>query len=292
MLLSTDWLCARGEDTNFEVLPADTINQLLIEFYRYYVTNENLPKHLLQWYPIELTQILTAAPFQRSLDISNDKEFTESNQILQCLFQDGVDYYITTGEDYGEDGDVKQLSVPHLQALYSSQIVSGDNPTALQNKVWLDLNLHFGVLNRIFLRQLQKTCLVLDTDQVNGRQFYKIVHKRMPTDKLDTRMYDQPGSPFCPVASLSLYLSKLNAKSDVLFQQPKRESNYDIWYSETAVGKNVHSNKLATLCQQIGIKVHYKNTALRLLVRNLLRYAPDSEPAFSDNLARVIAGDE
>ncbi|XP_033752953.1 uncharacterized protein LOC117336493 isoform X3 [Pecten maximus] len=273
-----EWLTIQGEDPNFEQTTAVKLNHLLVNFYRYYHSNENLPDELLRLYPLEMTRYLQAKPFFRDMDITYNPEFVSSNRVLESIL--GGDVETAT----------KPITPAHLQILYSSSLLSCNDPFSLQNKVWMDVNLYFGVLSRIFLRQLRKDSFVLETDPTMGRRYFRIVDSNIGKDKVMSRMYEQIGSPFCPVSSLLLYLTKLNPNSDVFFQQPRRESNLQNWYTETAVGKNVHSNKLATLCSHAGINTYYKNTALRMFSRSVLSYTSDLTNAYSDEIERTING--
>lgn len=291
LLLSfTEWLALQGEDPNFEQLSATDISHHLGNFYRYYQANDSLPNKLLQFYPQEVTRYLQAQPFCRDVDIAYGQEFAASIRVLEAIVQESQDTLYTMAGGEMETA-TRPILPAHIQILYASHLLGCNDPFSLQNKVWMDVNLYFGVLSRILLRQLKKTSFVLEMDPVIGRRFYMISDPRISKDKVRTRMYEQPGSRLCPVTSLLLYLSKLNPNSDVFFQQPRREGLPHRWYTETAVGKNVHSNKLATLCSQAGIKTYYRNTALRMFSRTILTYASDHTYAFSDEIARTIHGD-
>ncbi|XP_021368185.1 uncharacterized protein LOC110459952 isoform X6 [Mizuhopecten yessoensis] len=273
-----EWLTIQGEDPNFEQTTAVKLNHYLVNFYRYYHSNENLPDELLRLYPFELTRYLQAKPFYRDVDVTYSPEFASSSRMLESIM--GGDVETAT----------KPINPAHLQILYSSSLLSCNDPFSLQNKVWMDVNLYFGVLSRIYLRQLRKESFVLATDPNVGRRYFRIIDSHIGKDKVTARMYEQIGSPFCPVSSLLLYLTKLNPNSDVFFQQPRREGNLQYWYTETAVGKNVHSNKLATLCAHAGINTYYKNTALRMFSRSILSYTSDLTNAYSDEIERTING--
>ncbi|XP_069132878.1 uncharacterized protein [Argopecten irradians] len=273
-----EWLTIQGEDPNFEQASAGKINHYLVNFYRYYHSNENLPDELLRLYPLEITRYLQAQPFCRDVDVICSPEFASSNRFLESMMGGEVETAI------------KPITPTHLQILYSSSILSCNDPFSLQNKVWVDVNLYFGVLSRLFLRQLRKDSFVLEIDPNVGRRYFRIVDSNIGKDKVMSRMYEQIGSPFCPVSSLLLYLTKLNPNSDVFFQQPRREGNLQGWYTETAVGKNVHSNKLATLCSHAGINTYYRNTALRMFSRSILSYTSDLTNAYSDEIERTING--
>ena len=61
------------------------------------------------------------------------------------------------------------------------------------------------------------------------------------------RMYERPNSPYCPVKTFELYLSKLNPSLSCLWQRPKAHESFSesdkVWYCNAPLGKNT----LATL---------------------------------------------
>lgn len=272
-----EWLRQRGESVYFEDMVPRQLNSLLGDFYQYSARFGTLPESL-QSFPYEMSRYLSSPPFNRCLNIDGNSDFFSSCTILRSLCQ-----------NY-EIGSMRPISQEDLQLLYKSPCMSADTPESLQNKVWIDVNLYFGVLSRKMLRQLEKKSFVLEMDYNNDRRYYRIADPRVPKDRHLSRMYEQPGNPLCPVQSMLLYYSRLNPGIDAFFQQPDKTGSTPIWYHPTPVGKNVHSGKLSTICRQCGIKIYYRNLALRSVYRSVHSRAPDYTYDFSRSIIEMISG--
>ena len=151
-----------------------------------------------------------------------------------------------------------------LNKLYESGVLSNANPTSLQNKVWVELMIYIGGLARQDLRNLEKDHFIFEKDDT-GKLYYRLDAPFMLDSKKGIRVYEQPDNMNCPVHSLWLYLSKLNPKCPVFFQQPLKEVvtiDDTVWYSHRPIGKNAHSTWLAGICKEAGITTEYRNTAL------------------------------
>lgn len=279
---------SQGHSGNFEDMPTHQLNELLPGFYNSYINTEECPKALLKWFPLELSRYLNSSPFHRDIDITCGSEFVSSNVSLDILQKD---ISVSVASSFDESHS-KPIAFTHLQALYNSSSLSNSDPASLQNKIWTDINLYCGVLSRLVLRALKKSSFVIEHDERFARKYYRIVDENVSYEKQVTRIYEQPLSPFCPVRSLELYLSKLNSRSDVFFQQPKKDYSHVQWYLESAIGKNVHSNKLSQICMQAGINTPYRNTALRPISKIVQSQAADYTPEYSDGILRIITGED
>lgn len=253
------------------------LNSLLGDFYQYSVRFGISPE-ILQSYPYEMSRYLCSPPFNRNLNIDGNADFFSSCTILRSMCQ-----------NY-DMGSMRPISQEDLQLLYKSRCMSSDSPESLQNKVWIDVNLYFGVLSRKMLRQLEKNSFLLEMDYNNDRRYYRIADPRIPKDRHLSRMYEQPGNPLCPVQSMLLYYSRLNPSIEAFFQQPDKTGSTPVWYHPTPVGKNVHSGKLSTICRQCGIKLYYRNLALRSVYRSVHSRAPDYTYEFSRIIMEMISG--
>ena len=261
------------------------LNTFLGEFYQSCVRSGISPQ-FLQSYPCEISRYLNSAPFNRNINIETHPKFISSCQILRTWNQN-MDVFATTDAD---DTMHRPISFDHLRLLYKSPYLACDTPESLQNKVWVDINLYFGVLSRKMLRQLDKNSFVLEIDSNNGRRYYRIADNRIPKDRHMSRMYEQPGSALCPVNSMLYYYSRLHPNTEAFFQQPDKSGAVSVWYHPTAVGKNVHSGKLSTICRCCGIKLYYRNTALRAVYRSVHAHSPDYTFEFSDSMYGIING--
>jgi hypothetical protein len=80
----------------------------------------------------------------------------------------------------------------------------------------------------------------------------------------DGRMYDRPGSPFCPVASYKKYLSNLHPQLDSLWQRPhdtfNEESN---WYQMSRLGVNTINSIMVNISEKAKLSIRYTNHSIR-----------------------------
>ena len=112
--------------------------------------------------------------------------------------------------------------------MYSSRVLSGDDPVALQRKVFFEVVLHFGRRGREGLRGINKSDIVFKVDE-NGKEYATLAfnsleknHQRFSSreGERNQQMYGT-GTENCPVTSLKFYLSKLNESCDAFFQRPQ-----------------------------------------------------------------------
>ena len=77
-------------------------------------------------------------------------------------------------------------------------------------------------------------------------------------------MYQEPGNPLCPVASLVKYLAKIPPGATAFYLQPKRvfAPSDTFWYMSTPLGVKQLGKMLPRLCQEAGT-VRYTNHSLR-----------------------------
>ncbi|CAG2245786.1 unnamed protein product [Mytilus edulis] len=282
-----DWLRQQGESIYFEDMLPLYLNSFLTEFYQTCVRS-GLPSNILEAYPSEISRYLNNPPFNRNIDIETHPEFISSSQILRSWCHN----FDVSPMAAPDDAVHRPISDEDLQLLYRSPCMSCDTPEGLQNKVWVDVNLYFGVLSRKMLRQLEKSSFILEVDYDNDRRYYRIADEKIPKDRHMSRMYEQPGNQLCPVQSMLHYYSRLNPSSEAFFQQPDKSGVGSVWYNPTPVGKNVHSGKLSTICRPCGIKLYYRNTALRAVYRRIHAHSPDYTFEFSKRILKIVSGRE
>ena len=65
--------------------------------------------------------------------------------------------------------------------------------------------------------------------------------------------------------AMKLYISKLNPKSDVFFQYPKKQWNYDdeVWYDARPIGVNKLDNMLESISEAAKLSKMYTNHSVR-----------------------------
>ena len=116
---------------------------------------------------------------------------------------------VTKHKDPIEQGD--------LQKMYDSGVLSDNNPTALQYKVFVEISLHFVRRGREGLRELKASAFQFKHDD-EGKEYVTLDHnEKSKKDQglksafiaKEPRMYASENGIHCPIVSLKKYLSKL-----------------------------------------------------------------------------------
>ena len=187
-----------------------------------------------------LSRHLISPPYDRKLNLMHDTAFQGTNQVfyglIRTLKQQGLDRIVHKSA----------LTQADFKKLYSCGILDTNNPVTLQNKVFVEVNLHFCRRGREGLRELNKDSFVKKSDS-NGRTyitlgFNELEKNHQGFDKRDyqeePRMYEHGGDQ-CPVKSFDLYVSKLHPECRAFFQRPSEKfSGKETWFVNCPVGKN------------------------------------------------------
>ena len=88
------------------------------------------------------------------------------------------------------------------------------------------------------------------------------------------RMYERPNSPYCPVKTFELYLSKLNPSLSCLWQRPKVRESFsesdEVWYCNAPLGKNTLATLMSSISKEIQLSYQYTNHCIRETAVSLL----------------------
>lgn len=278
----SEWLFHNGYSTDFEMVDASKLDNILCHFYG---DTASISKYPLGMFPTVLTLHLSSSPFYRNIDVENDAEFRSSNSMINS-----VPVYLDDAERMEVGTSNNSITFSDLKKVYASPELGLNDRHTLQNKVWLDINLYFGGFTRQLLRNMSKKTFHCCTDLNTGRKYYKIQDPRVAL-QMTARMYEQTGNPLCPVYSFELYLSKLHPESHVFFQQPTSYEEFHktgCWYSCNPIGKNNQSRKLTNICRSVGIRLNFRNTSIRHLCKMIRDRSPEYTPSYSDRLFHIL----
>lgn len=165
-----------------------------------------------------------------------DTEFTTSNNVFV-----GV---VKTMRRAGQDTTKHHSSISEndLRTIKSSKALDPTTPEGLVNKVWFDLQLHFGRRGKEGNRNLRPESFQVMVDE-NGQKYVTMTfneatknHQNPQERRKDSRrgfMYTLPEDSHCPVASLEKYLSLLPPNPPAFYLHPKRNSmdaGSESWY--------------------------------------------------------------
>ena len=154
----------------------------------------------------------------------HDREFQGSNQVfygnMRTLRQAGLDR--SRHKDAVTENDMRKM--------YSSGVLSIDNPVSLQHKVYVEVALHFCRRGREGLRELTKNsfCEKVDSD---GRSYITLGFNELEKNHQglgkgdeteEPRMYEQGGEN-CPLKKLQNLLVKITWRLWSFFPKAKCE---------------------------------------------------------------------
>ncbi|XP_022240717.1 uncharacterized protein LOC111085608 [Limulus polyphemus] len=202
------------------------------------------------------------------IDIVKDNSFAAANEIFKAI--------LIKLKAIGKGIVTHKTAIPNeeMDKLYTSPVLSTSSPVTLQNKVFIDVMLHFCSRGRENLRDMMKTDFVISTDEY-GDRFVKMQEKisknhRETLQEDETsrggRMY-ATNTSLCPVASMEKYLSSLNPDCPNFWQRAKaivkEDDKTDIWFDNAPLGKNKLGDKMKSLSVEAGLSKIYTNHCLR-----------------------------
>lgn len=204
-------------------------------------------------------------------DISNWAEFRLSNQVFSTVLVK------LKHEGKGAVQHKKPLTSDDFRKLYSSDILSIDNPEGLQNKVFVDVMVYLCNHGRESLRDMKSSDFKTAAD-LYGRRYVFFSERFTKNHCVDVsdepspeeRMYEQLGSLHCPVLSFEKYVSKLNPESEFFWQKPKHNAYEAYWYKKMPLGKNALGERMKTLSEKAGLSTCYTNQCLRVSNVNVI----------------------
>ena len=180
---------------------------------------------------------------KREFDIISDGEISKSNQIFEAaIVEIWLDHH-------------SPISKEDLEKMQSSYNPSSPDPKSLQQVVWFNIMFHLIRRGRENLRLLTKESFAVQVDAAGKKFVYQVVdeldknHRAndQPDDSpWEGRLYERPESPYCPVKTFELYISKLNPALLCLWQRPRATDNFsqsdEVWYCNVPLGKKCARN--------------------------------------------------
>ncbi|KAL2088284.1 hypothetical protein ACEWY4_015183 [Coilia grayii] len=266
----TDWLEQQNIKVNFVDVSKEELNQILRQFYGS-IRNAKGESYSVSSYlglRTGLNRYLNDPPLNRSFCIMKDFEFQSANNVFFGL--------IKTMRREGRDriSHHTSISPSDLNVIRESHACKPTHPRGLLNKVWLDIQLHFGRLGRGGNRSLKKDSFVFRRDDI-GRKYCTLALTQVTKKHKDTaerdcenspgRMFARPGDSMCPVASLEKYLRKLPPDAPAFYLHPKKAASEKdpVWYIPSPLGLNHLRTMLSRICREAGTDQIYTNFCLR-----------------------------
>ncbi|XP_028413879.1 uncharacterized protein LOC114536728 [Dendronephthya gigantea] len=221
-----------------------------------------------------IDRFLKNPPNNKPFSIIGDPAFNEANSMLDAFVKD----LRKTGKIAG---------VVHKKAITKDQIqllfdigelgpADSDDPSQLLRTVWFYLGIYLGRRGRENQRNLKPNMLILRAT-ADGKSYLELnreVAGSIPStknhqggltdveDESDGKIFAQPDSKFCPVATIQNYLTHLNPNCDALFQRPNKKNGI-IWYCNSPVGESTLGKMLLNMTSRAGIKPPLTNHCIR-----------------------------
>ncbi|XP_058621280.1 zinc finger MYM-type protein 2 isoform X2 [Onychostoma macrolepis] len=261
------WLREKQLTIDFKTVEKSDLNPVLREFYGSIRTSKGELYGISSYVGLRagLNRFINEPPLNRVWNLMQDTEFRAANNVFKGV----VKQIRRSGRDI--TAHYPPISPEDQHLLKHSPALDPGNPKGLLNKVWYDIQLHFGLRGKEGNRHLQPDAFALNRDQSGFKYFTMTLHEdtknMQEKDKKNRRaMYEEPGNPLCPVASLEKYLSKIPADAKALYLQPKRMYviTDEMWYTPLPLGVNYLSQMLPKICKEAGTRTIYTNHSLRL----------------------------
>jgi hypothetical protein len=220
------WLQKRELTLEWAEISAEELNKILRKYYAE-VRNKNgaLPKpQTLRSLRAAIHRHLTQPPFNRSMKISDDKEFQSANAMLESRCK----AYFQSGQG---EALKHHPSIAHGDMVKLGEYFDRNNPDKLVEMICFFLCFHFGRRGREGWRKMSKNTFEVRTDDAGARYLaYSIAEQTKnwqgnssKNDTHDARMYENlktPNPNLEPVSTYLFYLTKLHPECDTLFQTP------------------------------------------------------------------------
>ncbi|XP_060086258.1 uncharacterized protein LOC132565628 isoform X2 [Ylistrum balloti] len=271
------WFRSKEIPDNIEYMSDQELNDALMRFYSEVRTRENkqFTRHTLANYRASLNRYLVSLPERPAgwQNLLRNSAFSSSNDLLDQRNM----------EERQREKLLKSipLSADDRAKLTSSNITATTNPVSLQRKVWIDLVLHFGLKGNHAMWLLSRDSFVLRTDN-RGLRYFTLdydaeigkaaTYTQMRDWHWASRMYEVPQSPYCPVASMIWYLSKLCDTDHNLFQRPMDAGMWSFlptWY-QRPLGLQAITRMMSDISKDGDLSCVYTNTSVRSTINELL----------------------
>ncbi|XP_035515490.1 uncharacterized protein LOC118326576 [Morone saxatilis] len=255
------WLESQGLQVDLTTVEKTELNGLLRHFYGSVRNSKGELYGIASYIALRagLNRYFKEPPVSRPVCLMRDAEFTSANKVflgvLKRIRKSGRD--ITSHH--------QALSPKDICILRHSRVMDTSTPRGLLNKVWFDIQVHFGRRGKQANRNLKPDSFVVRKDE-RGLRYCTLSfgdEAKIHNEKDRSTMLEKPGSEFCPITSLLKYLSKLPTNATALYLQPKKELTDEMWYSHVPLGVNYLGSMLARMCKEARTSVIYTNHCIR-----------------------------
>ena len=133
------------------------------------------------------------------------------------------------------------------------------------------------------LRLLTKESFAVQVDAARKTCVYQVVDELVKNHRANDqpddspgegRMYERPESPYYPVKTFELHLSKLNPALSCLWQRPRATEHFshsdEVWYCNVPLEKNTLGTFMISISKELKLSQKYTNQCIRATAVSLL----------------------
>ncbi|XP_056101432.1 uncharacterized protein LOC130080159 [Rhinichthys klamathensis goyatoka] len=264
-----DWCSEKGCSIDFKQITKTELNALLRDFYGTVRSSKGEKYGISSYVALRagVNRFLNDSPLSLSWCLMRDSEFTSSNNVFVGV----VKTMRREGRDKTEHHT--SISTKDFSTIKLSDALNPNTPEGLVNKVWFDVQLHFGRRGKEGNRELIPDSFRILTNE-NGVKYVTMSfnedtknHKDPHDRNKESRrgfMFQQTGNPLCPVASLEKYVSLLPSNPPAFYLHPKKQNlSKCVWYTREPMGVNYLATMLQRICKAAGTSKVYTNHCLR-----------------------------
>ncbi|KAK0135807.1 hypothetical protein N1851_028304 [Merluccius polli] len=257
------WLDEKGKTIDLKTCKKSELNNILQHYYGSVRTGKGKFYGISGFVGIRagLNRHLNLPPISRSICLMKDAEFRSANDVFMAMLE-RLRRNNVSGNPIITEADMEKI--------LSSSAMDTSHPRGLLNKVWFDIQYHFGRRGKEGNRDLKTDSFVVKADE-NGvkyctMSFYEETKNAQERDEENRQgfMFEKAGDSRCPVASLQKYLAKLPQDAQAFYLHPTRDRPVvgEAWYQNTPLGINHLGSMLPRICKEAGTTV-YTNHSLQ-----------------------------
>ena len=228
-----------------------------------------------------LNRYLKAPPVCRDIDIITDEQFKKSNESYKTALRE------LKQMGKGSTTHHPHISKTDLARMYMSVHLSPTTPVGLQNRCQMNVRLYFCRRANENMEKMLKSTFRLSHYENGDMYIYKAEdeqsknHKENDRDLITGHMpADNINTDNCPVRTFLKYISKLNPRSERLWQHPKDQYNEDdqIWYQNRPMGRDALSKFMQKMSSACKLSQMYTNHSVRVTGATILSKSCFSAP--------------
>ncbi|KAK3105882.1 hypothetical protein FSP39_007748, partial [Pinctada imbricata] len=154
-------------------------------------------------------------------------------------------------------------------------LTSSDCAKILQEKIFVDIMIHFGRRGRENLRNLKRLDFAVRQD-AEGFMFVEKIRDEQTKNHQDDsciaegRMYEIKESDRCPMRSFVKFIRRLNPDCPFLSQQPRDQPKGNVYYNNVVLGHNKLGNMMPNISEAVSLSMRYTNHSLRATTVHIL----------------------